>query len=194
MSTKPQGKVAVKEALIAASIDLFSERGIKAVPVRDIADKAQVNSALIYRHFGNKEGLVQETISELFKQLGEMDEVGSLSGEEMLINAFMSIKRNPKILHVLAHLALEGGSEVFREVPKQYMQNTIAQIESEQRDGQLRNNADPQIMLACSFALGLGWHVFQPMLLEIAGLHGRDAKQIRESIDQFWSNAISNNT
>lgn len=193
-STKPVGKAAVTAALIAASIDLFSERGIKAVPVRDIAEKAQVNSALIYRHFGNKDGLVQATVTELFVQLGEVDEAASLSGEEMLVNAFMSIKRNPKILHVLAHLALEGGGEVFKHVPKQFMQNTIEQIEKEQSAGQLRSNADPRIMLASSFALGLGWHVFRPMLLEIAGLDQRNGKQVREEIDQFWSNAISTNT
>lgn len=191
---KPQGKDAVKKALIAASIDLFSERGIKAVPVRDIADLAQVNSALIYRHFGSKEGLIEATVEELFSQLGPMDQASKISGEEMLINSFMSIKRNPKILHVLAHLALEGGSDTFKKVPNTYMDQTLAQIEQEQSDGKLRSNADPRIMLASSFALGLGWHVFRPMLLEIAGLNERNGQQVRDEIDAFWSNAISANS
>ena len=40
-----------------AAIDLFSERGIGAATIRDIAQKAGVSSGLLRHHFGSKEGL-----------------------------------------------------------------------------------------------------------------------------------------
>jgi AcrR family transcriptional regulator len=48
---------ATKAALLRAAQELFAERGYERTTVRDIADRAGVNQALLFRYFGNKEDL-----------------------------------------------------------------------------------------------------------------------------------------
>jgi AcrR family transcriptional regulator len=49
-----------REAILQAALDLFAERGFHGTPVPLIADKAKVGAGTIYRHFADKENLVNE--------------------------------------------------------------------------------------------------------------------------------------
>lgn len=49
-----------REKLIQSAERLFAERGFDGVSVRDIANEANVNSALVGYYFGGKEGLLAE--------------------------------------------------------------------------------------------------------------------------------------
>lgn len=187
---KPMGRDEVKDALIEASIKLFAERGIKAVPIRDLADEANVNLALIYRHFGSKEDLVQATLKVLFERMGPVIDTEAASGEEILQSSFAAIKNYPEIFQVFAHVALEGDGSIFKDMNNPYQADMVRQIKKGQLDGDLNNHVDARILLACSFALGLGWHIFQPMLIELAGLDKKSGKSIRKEIDEFWFSAI----
>ncbi len=46
-----------REALIAAALDLFGEKGFDGTSTREIAARAKANSAMIAYYFGSKEGL-----------------------------------------------------------------------------------------------------------------------------------------
>jgi AcrR family transcriptional regulator len=54
---------ATKAALLRAAQELFTERGYERTTVRDIADRAGVNQALLFRYFGNKEDLFQAVLA-----------------------------------------------------------------------------------------------------------------------------------
>ena len=49
-----------REKLLVSAEQLFSERGFNGVSVRDIANSAGVNSALVSYYFGSKQGLLAE--------------------------------------------------------------------------------------------------------------------------------------
>lgn len=49
-----------KDAIIAASLNLFREKGYTNVSINDIAAGSGVSSVSIYNYFGSKEGLVRE--------------------------------------------------------------------------------------------------------------------------------------
>jgi AcrR family transcriptional regulator len=51
-----------RDALLAAAVELFAERGPAAVSVRDVARHAGVNHGLVHRHFGSKDDLLAEAI------------------------------------------------------------------------------------------------------------------------------------
>ncbi|HEY0448372.1 TetR/AcrR family transcriptional regulator [Actinophytocola sp.] len=51
---------ATREALRDAAVELFAERGYDRTTVRDIATRAGVNQALLFRYFGSKEALFAE--------------------------------------------------------------------------------------------------------------------------------------
>src|ERR687895_630094 len=51
-------KEATKEALLAAGVQVFAERGYDAATTREVAQTAGVNEQLIQRYFGGKGGLL----------------------------------------------------------------------------------------------------------------------------------------
>lgn len=57
--TEPRRRdaAATRQALLDAAIELFAERGYDRTTVRDIATRAGVNQALLFRYFGSKEAL-----------------------------------------------------------------------------------------------------------------------------------------
>lgn len=62
-----------RQKLIDAALQLFSTQGITETTTRQIAELAQVNEVTLFRHFGNKQGLLLAAISEsaVFKDFGE---------------------------------------------------------------------------------------------------------------------------
>jgi AcrR family transcriptional regulator len=53
-----------KEKILQAALELFAEEGFKPTSTSKIAKKACVSEGLIFRHFGNKDGLLQAIIKE----------------------------------------------------------------------------------------------------------------------------------
>lgn len=54
--------------LIEAAILRFSEKGFEGASIREIAQQAQANSALVQYHFGGKEGLYLAALRHLFER------------------------------------------------------------------------------------------------------------------------------
>nr|WP_106779468.1 TetR/AcrR family transcriptional regulator [Lysinibacillus timonensis] len=53
------------EKIVAAFIELFRDYGYKGTTTRAIADKAGVNEVTIFRHFGNKKGIMDAALQSL---------------------------------------------------------------------------------------------------------------------------------
>lgn len=70
MSSQPYS---ARQRLIQAALELFTAQGVSGTTTRQIADKAEVNEVTLFRHFGNKHGLLLAVLEEsaAFKNLGE---------------------------------------------------------------------------------------------------------------------------
>ena len=53
-----------QEKIINAALELFASEGYKPTSTSKIAKKAGVSEGLIFRHFGNKEGLLEAILKE----------------------------------------------------------------------------------------------------------------------------------
>jgi AcrR family transcriptional regulator len=62
-----------RQRLIQAALELFTAQGVSGTTTRQIAELAEVNEVTLFRHFGNKHGLLLAVIEEsaAFKNLGE---------------------------------------------------------------------------------------------------------------------------
>ena len=62
-----------RQRLIDAAIELFTVQGVTETTTKQIAELAKVNEVTLFRHFGNKHGLLLAVISEspVFRNLGE---------------------------------------------------------------------------------------------------------------------------
>ena len=81
-AARPRDADRTRLALLEAAQRLFSTRGYAATPVRDIAEEAGVNVALINRYFGSKEGLflacLAATGKSPVKMLGQAEDLEAL--------------------------------------------------------------------------------------------------------------------
>ncbi|WP_414565712.1 MULTISPECIES: TetR family transcriptional regulator [unclassified Anabaena] len=65
--------ISARQRLIQSALELFTAQGVSATTTRQIAEKAEVNEVTLFRHFGNKHGLLLSVLEEsaAFKNLGE---------------------------------------------------------------------------------------------------------------------------
>lgn len=70
---------ATRDALVAAATQVFSRDGFHAASLREIADVADVNQALIGYHFRNKEGLYLAVFEHIVKQIRQR--IGPITDE-----------------------------------------------------------------------------------------------------------------
>lgn len=59
---RPQGGPDTRELVLAAARELFAERGYERTTMREIARRAEVDPALIYHFFDNKDGLLSAVL------------------------------------------------------------------------------------------------------------------------------------
>lgn len=104
-----------QEKIIKASIELFSEQGIKATTTRGIAAKAGVNESTIFRSFGSKEALFKEilsmnsdmpTILRIFQNSTAEDDLRNLliSAAELFQKMYREI---PHIMKIVLRCAMD---------------------------------------------------------------------------------------
>ncbi len=71
---------ATRAAILGAAQELFAERGYERATVRDIAGRAGVNQALLFRYFGNKDELFRAAIADRGRQVLEDGQARGLLG------------------------------------------------------------------------------------------------------------------
>src|SRR5512143_2068535 len=62
---QPPGKTGqgTRERILAAALQLFSEKGVRGASTREIARCADISEVTLFRHFATKELLLEEVIS-----------------------------------------------------------------------------------------------------------------------------------
>lgn len=61
-----------KEKILHAALELFANDGYNAVSTSRIAKQAGVSEGLIFRHFGNKKGLLQAIMEDVEARIGQL--------------------------------------------------------------------------------------------------------------------------
>ncbi|MFD7167218.1 TetR/AcrR family transcriptional regulator [Streptomyces violascens] len=142
---------ATRRRLLDAARDLFAERGYEGATVREIAERAGANQALLFRYFGSKQGLLTEVVAQ-----GGLEQLRATPPEELFETALRSMLTSSasgsadRSLEVYLRSIGRGdeATGTLRELGEQY-QSALAAL-SGARDGALR--AD----LAMAWLLGIG--------------------------------------
>lgn len=171
-STKrPYGREEVRTALIRSANELFGQKGPDAVSIRDVAKHAEVNHALVHRHFGSKEQLLRDVMKEhadAFIKKSKDTETVSEAFDAM----FDLMAEFPAFVRIVAHLLLSGHAlEDF--VPPSRGISTLAQLIADDRECE-EDNA--RLIAAMSAAFSMGWLLFEPFIVYAASYEGDVAK------------------
>ncbi len=167
-ANRPVGRAEVMEAVLQAATELFSEKGPDAVTVRQVADRAGVNHALIHRHYGTKEELLRVVLAQAVEQMSAVSQGISNSREDIAPIVTALLEQEPAI-RLLAWAILSGYpvERIWPEYPAFRRVQAVLAAEQVDADGQ---REDPRIAAVTGSALVLGWVIFAPFFERAAGL------------------------
>lgn len=101
---------ATRDRILAAAVELFSERSYDGASTRQIAALAGVTQPLLNHHFGSKEALWQAAVASLFGRLeaAMADRTAGLRGVDAVTSAKLVVRefitfsaRNPQLHRII---------------------------------------------------------------------------------------------
>jgi AcrR family transcriptional regulator len=192
-----------REQIIRAAIQLFSQRGFQGTTTREIAARAGVNEAILFRHFPHKDELYWAVLEskcqgargrrELARRLrscSDAREALAAVAEDMLRRNMDDPARSRLFLYsALEHHRLSR--ELFRTQFARYHEVLANYIRARIREGSFRR-VDP--LLAARGFLGMVFHHFQ--IQELFG--GRsfrkfDLREVSQALTDLWLEGVRAN-
>jgi len=157
LSRREREKLAQRREMLAAALELFSERGYHNVSMHTIAEKSEFAIGTLYKFFSNKEELYQALIMEKFFKFHEAlsraieqsdDEVEKLrnyvqaKGEVFRANVSM-IRLYFAETHGARYNVMAGFNTEIRQRRSRFMQTLAAIFESGMKKRRFKRIADP---------------------------------------------------
>jgi AcrR family transcriptional regulator len=154
--TRPSAD-ATRDRIVAAAIDLFSERSFDGATTREIAARADVTQPLLNYHFRSKEELWRAAVDALFELLTQtLDDrahglrgVDEVTRAKLLVREFVTFSaRNPQLHRIIMQESKADGPRmdylVDRHVRPIY-ERTTEIFESLQRKGAVPDVPAPHL-------------------------------------------------
>lgn len=185
-----------RQQLIEAAMGLFAQQGFKGTTTRQIADRAQVNEAIIFRHFPRKEDLYWAIIDSKCRAAGrqrELQDKLQRNGNTREVFAAIAediLRRNTEdttLSRLLLFSALENhrlSHRFFRTYVADYYEALAEHIRERIRKGEFRR-VDP-LLAARGF---LGMVVYHFLVQELFGgkrYQKFDTRQVSRTLADIW--------
>lgn len=148
-------EMAAKDRIVDAAIDLFGERGFKAVPIKAVAELAEVSPSLVMHHFGSKAGLKsacdREAAATFKKVKTEAVEAGAIPPGLM----FDLARRSNHIVLYLFRAFVEGGDDTDA-LFDQLVEDSLDYTARAEALGLVHPSADPHARAVIFLVQGMG--------------------------------------
>jgi len=157
---RPQGRDEIRDAVIGAARALVAERGPDGFTVRDLAARAEVNHALVHRHFGTKAEVLEQVLAtesaEVAAAVAAWGSTGDGTPEELL----SVLAGYPTYWRALVHAVLDA--------PDVAVPGTAVTTEL---FASLWRGLDPSRAAATAVAAStvLGWLIFGDFMTQTTG-------------------------
>lgn len=126
-----------RDKILEAAIKLFAEKGFNGTTTKEIAEKAGVNEALIFRYFSTKRDLYGAIIERKIKEDPKIElplETFKGTKDDWLIfkslgaRMFECVEKDPSFLRLLHFSALEGHelSDMFLDTYVQHLRTLLS--------------------------------------------------------------------
>lgn len=159
-------KSSSRTQLLQAAAALMSERGSIEVSLSEIAQKSQLNSALVKYYFGSKNGLMMELVKEILgRALIQMDELVEMDLDPVeklklhikgIITVYFRYPFVNRLIHAMFQTP-ETAKEVAETISKPLAETQRRLLEEAVAQGRIRG-IDP--MLFYFIVLGACDHIF----------------------------------
>lgn len=188
--------------IMEAAEKLFSEKGFAGTSVRDIAEEAGVNLAMISYYFGSKEKLMEN----LFKYRGEFikmqlesmlqnKELDSLQKIYSLIDSYIDRIMKQQCFHRIMtreQMVSSGGatSKLIYNLKKTNQELISRLIQEGQKKGEFKKNIDVPLMMATLIGTAGSLVTTQHFYREINNLQSLPDEEFQKHIKKKLSNHL----
>ena len=182
-----------REQLLALSVAMFAENGFTQTSLRSIAKRAGVSPGLLVHHFGSKDDLVAEAISETLGRWVVGETAAVLDDESARVeNWRMFIERNSTSLNFFRQVLLAGGTYAERLFDASLRESGTF-LDQMKASGRLKELHDTEATALMISASGLGLillldHVERIMGGQIAS--ETVATRLMNANTELWENGI----
>jgi AcrR family transcriptional regulator len=160
--------------IIAATRELFDERGVREAQIEDIARAVGINRAIVYRHFSGKEELFALTLEGYLEEL--RDELAGAAEKEREPRARLGAIVGAFVDYGIAHPAFVDCAQSLMRMPGEELLGEISEsalfrlgrgissclsilsaaIEAGVESGDFVTPAEPTLLANTMYASGLG--------------------------------------
>lgn len=170
-----------REAILAAAVDLFSERSFDGASMREIAGRAGVTQPLVSYHFRSKDDLWRAAVDSLFDQLGDamatrMDGlrgVDEVTAAKLRVREFITFSaRHPQLHRIITQESKADGPRMdwlVEQHVRPLYDSTVELFEHLARDGVVPPISPPHLYYILTGA-GPTMFVLGPECRRLSGL------------------------
>jgi len=160
---------ATRALLEHAALDLLAEKGVLAgLNLREVAERAGVNRALVYHHFGSRDELLRSALKrDMASRMSEIAEGLSLPFNSRLRQMLRTMVRHQRALQ-LAFLLLLDGKEPVKLGPlkDEWLRTFVQDIEQ----GVVDPATDTEALVVLMSALSYGYVLIRESIAEEIGI------------------------
>jgi TetR/AcrR family transcriptional regulator len=192
-----------RQDILTAADKLFSQKGFKGTTTKELATKAGVHEAVLFRHFENKRELYRATVELKLARnrpaaLGQMEKAAESSDdrgffEALAVGLLTRFEEDPSIPRLILHSALDGHEppRVAAERQLRVEQPTFDYISKRMRDGAFRK-MDPYHAVYAFGAMLFGYIVRQ-QILGMSSHRKHDRKKIAKDFVTIFLDGLKKN-
>jgi AcrR family transcriptional regulator len=184
--TEASPQVATPDRILEAAIEEFVEHGLAGARVDRIAERAAVNKALLYRHFGSKEGLFDAAIRAMATRFDQIRRTLPETLEGRLPYYFQRATDDQQWVRLLQWEALHTGAgpTVNEDERRAHMLKAVERVKADQAAGILPADLDAGQLFLSFQALAAHPSAFPQMTRFITGRNPTDP-QFRAERETF---------
>jgi AcrR family transcriptional regulator len=115
-------RIPTRQRIVNTALELFASKGITETTTRQIADFAEVNEVTLFRHFGNKHGLLLAVLQECLQKYLVLAQVGESFMMSGMVSDISNISNQSDLRRFLKYYiqsslrALESVPELVRSL------------------------------------------------------------------------------
>jgi AcrR family transcriptional regulator len=182
-----------REALLSAAHELMAEKGYPRVTLREVANRAGVQPALVNYYFGGKDGLLRSVVASVAEQmLARIQRAVSGGGSptdrirELIHGTVEAITAAPYAPRLLVEQVLFADSSVIEEFVENFARPNLAAILALLDDGRKSGSfreVDPRFLVPAMVGSCIFFFLGSPINRRLYGLDEIDADLAREFAD-----------
>ncbi|OJJ23488.1 hypothetical protein BKI52_03755 [marine bacterium AO1-C] len=191
MSNKKERDVTTEQKILDVATEVFQQKGYTGARMQDIADKAQINRAMLHYYYRNKEklfeGIFQNAFQKLIPSMNEIFDADLPLFDKIrqVVNNYITLVFQNRNLPLFVLHELQQNPERF--VENFFTQNTrpnptklILQIQEEVKAGNIRPIM-PQHLVMNMLSLCMFPFIGQPVFQQVFQMTDAQYDQLLES-------------